>query len=361
MAMSQSLHELLSRINAAQPISQSLAKDAMLDLFAVTSDSQRSALLGVMLSIPHTILTEDVVAGYIDAISTFEGKNIIADKQRLNVPNGKLLVGLAGSGKKGAKTVNVTTPAMIVATAMGTYCAKAGSRSTSSLMGSVDLLEGLGIKVPVKFEQQEALFNETRFGFFPIEEAIAKFDEHYGNRFLAPHALSLALPAVVLPVKVDTMMYGYAAPNIHLSARTLLHLGYTNAFIVNNTHDLVHYVDEMLSTGMTNVVGVVDGVIGRTRSFHAGEFVGATNTHEEGQIPQKLTKEEQVEVLVGALKGELADSEIENALCITAGTIAYIARDVKSPQEGFERARELIRSGAVYEQLQKIITVSHNV
>jgi len=357
--MKPALHELLSRSNSGQPISQRLSKDAMCELLTIESDSQRSALMGVLLSVQQSVLTEDVVAGYIEAISVFEGRDIVGSKKKLSVPEGKRIVGLAGSGKKGVKTVNVTTPAMIVATAMGTYCAKAGSRSTSSLMGSVDLIEELGIKVPKTFDQQEALFSATRFGFFPIENTIAKFDEHYGNRFIAPHVLSLALPAVVLPVEVDTLMYGYAAPNIHLSARALLRLGYKNSFVVSNTDNLVHYIDEMLPTGMTNVVGVVDGVVGRTRSFDAAKFVGAVNVGGKGSIGQKPTKDEQVSLIKEALQGTLPDSEIENALCISAGTMAYIARDVKTPQEGFVKAQETIRSGAAWKHLQEIIEASH--
>lgn len=357
--MKLALHEILSRSNAGQPISQRLAKDAMYELLTTDSESQRSALLGVLLSVQHSVLTEDVVVGYIEAISLYEGRDIISNKKKLSVPDGKLLIGLAGSGKKGVKTVNITTPAMVIATAIGTYCAKAGSRSTSSLMGSVDFVEALGIKVLTTFEQQEKLFTKTGFGFFPIEETIVKFDEHYGNRFIAPHALSLALPAVVLPVEVDSLMYGYAAPNIHLSARALLKLGYKDSFIVSNTDNMIHYVDEMLPTGLTSVVGVVDGVIGRSRSFDAAKFVDAINAYEYGTLAQRMTTEEQVEVLTAVLKGEMPNSEIENALCITAGTIAYIAHDVDNPKVGFQKAQASVRSGEVWKHLQKIIKESH--
>ena len=238
---------------------------------------------------------------------------------------------------------------------MGTYCAKAGSRSTSSLMGSVDLLEALGVNLPTSFAAQEAIFNETRFGFFSIEDMIAKFDERYGNRFFAPHALSLALPAVVLPVEVDVLMYGYAAPNIHLSARSLKNIGYKNFFIVNNTHNLVHYVDEMLPTGMTNVVGAVNGVLGRTRSFNAGEFVGAISEDKTNTIAQCNDRDEQVAVIRRVLKGEMPNSMLENAICLNAGTIAYIAGDAPSPQEGFKRAQATIANGQADAQLQAII------
>ncbi|MFZ1301859.1 MAG: hypothetical protein WAQ27_04790 [Candidatus Microsaccharimonas sp.] len=352
------VHEMVCRINAGQPISRTLARDALLEVLHLDSDSQRSALLGVILAIPQTVLTEDVAAGYIDAISAFEGNDIVQNKKKLTVPKGKRIVGLAGSGKKGVKTVNITTPSMILATAMGTYCAKAGSRSTSSLMGSVDLLEQLGIKIPKTYAAQEAIFNTTRFGFFSIEDAIMKFDERYGNRFFAPHALSLVLPAVVLPVKVDVIMYGYAAPNIYLSARSLMNLGYKNLFIVNNTNDLIHYVDEMLPTGMTNIIGVVKGAIGRTRSFEAGKFVGLANDTTHDTIFQQTSREAQTEMIKKVLQGEMPDTMLENAICLNAATIAYIAGDAKNPQEGFEIARETIRSGKAFEQLEAIIKAS---
>lgn len=355
------VHEMICRINAGQPISRSLARDALVQVLRLESDSQRSALLGVLLAVPQLVLTEEVVAGYIEAVCQFEGKDLILNKKELKVPNGKRIVGLAGSGKKGVKTVNITTPAMILATAMGTYCAKAGSRSTSSLMGSVDLLEELGVTIPKSFAAQKAIFEATKFGFFSIEDTIEKFDERYGNRFFAPHALSLALPAVVLPVNVDILMYGYAAPNIYLCARSLMNLGYQNLFIVNNTSDLIHYVDEMLPMGMTNVVGVVNGVLGQTRSFDAGEFMKIAPEDGADTIFQQPRREQQVKLVTDTLKGSLPGSALENAVCLNAATIAYIAGDVASPEAGFARARQTIRSGQAAAQLQAIIAASWGV
>ena len=53
----------------------------MYELLTIESESQRSALLGVLLSVQHSVLTEDVVAGYIEAISLYEGRDIISNKK----------------------------------------------------------------------------------------------------------------------------------------------------------------------------------------------------------------------------------------------------------------------------------------
>lgn len=357
---SNAFYETLQRINVNHFVGRELARESLLHVLYTQDDSVRSASLGALLTGLNKVASEETVVGLIQAVGEFEGRDLMTNKYALRVEPGKKIVGLAGSGKKGMKTINISTPAMIIASSLGTYCVKAGSRSTSSLTGSTDLLEQLGFHVPTNIEQQIAIFHQTKFGFFPIEHAIQAFDKVYGGRFFAPHALSYALPAVVLPVEADVLFYGYAGPLVKLAASSLLRLGYGNVFVVNNTTDSIHYIDEMATVGTTSVVGAINGVMGTQKSFNAAEFMGITD-QTSPDILETATVTEQAAIIVDILNNKLPGSIAEHTICLNAGTLAYIAGDASHPQVGFTQAIESIRNGQAARHLHHIVMASQYV
>lgn len=93
-------------------------------------------------------------------------------------------------------------------------------------------------------------------GVFEIELMVPRFDAAYGGLFFAPHVLSLAFPALLLPVKTDHLLYGIAHPDVTLSMEVLRGYHDGDMLVVSSTPDNVRYIDEV---GIIGVRGLRRG------------------------------------------------------------------------------------------------------
>ena len=75
------------------------------------------------------------------------------------------LLDTCGTGGDGLATFNISTLAAIVAAACGARVAKHGNRAASSLCGSADVLEQLGVKVDLSPEGVARCIDEAGIGF----------------------------------------------------------------------------------------------------------------------------------------------------------------------------------------------------
>jgi len=75
------------------------------------------------------------------------------------------LLDTCGTGGDGLATFNISTPAAIVASACGARVAKHGNRAASSMCGSADVLEQLGVKIDLAPEGVARCIDEAGIGF----------------------------------------------------------------------------------------------------------------------------------------------------------------------------------------------------
>src|SRR5260221_13226152 len=76
------------------------------------------------------------------------------------------MVDTCGTGGDGAQTFNISTAAAIVAAAIGERVANHGNRAASSLVGSADVLEGLGVRIDLPFLEVGKAIREIGIGFW---------------------------------------------------------------------------------------------------------------------------------------------------------------------------------------------------
>lgn len=126
------------------------------------------------------------------------------------------LLDIVGTGGDGAHTINISTASVILAAAAGAKVCKFGNRSVSSLCGSADVLEALGISVDLTPEQVTECCEECNIAFmfapnhYPAMKNVAPVRKALGVRtvfnILGPMTNPAGAQRVVIGVFDDALM-----------------------------------------------------------------------------------------------------------------------------------------------------------
>jgi anthranilate phosphoribosyltransferase len=171
------------------------------------------------------------------------------------------MVDTCGTGGDGSNTFNISTAAAIVAAAAGARVAKHGNRAASSRSGSADVLEALGVRIDLPFEQCGRAIREIGIGFLFAQTA------HTATRHAAPARKQIGVRSVfnllgplTNPAGAQSQVLGvFSEDVIDLVAATLAELGVERAFVVHGAGGL----DEISLAGETMVAEVRDGAVRR--------------------------------------------------------------------------------------------------
>ncbi|MFF5230288.1 hypothetical protein [Dactylosporangium sp. NPDC000521] len=345
----------LHRLNSGQSMTYHEAATYMRMVLAIDDPRQRSAQLGVLLNgfmARHPTVEE--ATGVIDAALELDAHHP-ADRPAHPFA-GEHVIGVAGSGKKGIKTPNISTPAAIVAAAAGIKIAKCASAATSSVAGSADTLKNLGVRVTGDTARTLEVMAGCGLGLFEIEQMVPRFDAAYGGLFFAPHVLSLAFPALLLPIKTDTLLYGIAHPDVSLSLEVLRRYHTGDTLVVSSTPDNLRWIDEVGIIGETSIVGVRGGERGRTLRLTLSDVLGV-GPYELGDIAPGVTAADQARIVVDILTGR-APRGLIDLVAVNAATLIFLGTAQRTVPQAFTLARDLLASGAALAKLHELIKFS---
>jgi len=345
----------LHRVNAGQNLTYEEAHNYMWMVLAIEDDRQRSAQLGVLLNgLMAKHPTAEEATGVIDAALELDVHRL-ADRPA-HPFTGEPVIGMAGSGKKGVKTPNISTPAAVVAAAAGIKVAKCASAATSSVAGSADTLKTLGVKISGDRDRVLDVMAACNLGVFEIEQMVPRFDAAYGGLFFAPHVLSLAFPALLLPIKVDNLLYGLAHPDVTLSLEILRRYHRGDMLVVASTPDNIRWIDEVGIIGETCMVGVRGGERGHLRRVALGEVLGV-GPHSLTDLASGQTAADQARIVVDVLAGK-APRALIDLVAVNAATLIYLGTTQRTVPEAFALAREVLSSGAALSLLRDLARLS---
>ncbi len=354
MRLKNPIHEIIYRLNVQEKLDLDLLYDAMIELLEMEESPVRNVQLGCLLTgvMARNPSVEEIVT-LLKAAFSKDGSPNNEDKYKIELPNNASLISVVGSGKKGIKTVNISTASSIVASSIGCYVAKPGSSSVSSLTGSSDLLEEVGVNVYLPLEEMVQVLKNTHFGIFKIEKYLKNFGSLYNNKFFTPHVLSYGLAALANPVKTDKLLYGFTHYDVEKSLDVLLNFGFKNVLVVSSTPDGIHYIDEIGVYGENRIIGARNGSKGKLKVFQPVLELHLPKYNAE-DIKEGSNVYENVKYVVDVLRGK-GKQALEDIIAINVSSILYLDGKVEGLKEGYIVAKKEIKSGRPYEKLLEII------
>ncbi|HOV88792.1 MAG TPA: hypothetical protein PLB74_01885 [Candidatus Paceibacterota bacterium] len=330
---------------------EEIAFNAFREALLIKNSEKRATFMGILLNecMAKKPTVEEVVSFIKAAFSldNFCPENL--NKLKLK----KKVIGVGGSGKKGFKTANISSPAAIVASSFGINVAKICSRSVSSLTGSADFIEMLGANINIDARDMISVLEKTGLGFFKIENQIPKFDLRYGGKFYAPNVLSFGLAGMILPFMPDSLLYGLSHPNIELSAKVFQRFGYKNVMVVTNTDDGVHFLDELGIFGTTSIIGIRNGNLGKMVSFDSSDILRLPKYTRDSIKPGK-SKVDNIKLSVQVLCGK-GKPAMEDIVCINAGTLLYLAGEASNLKQAYTACKRATKKKQPIEKLKEFI------
>lgn len=171
-------------------------------------------------------------------------------------------VDIVGTGGDGSGSLNLSTGAALLAAAAGVPVIKHGNRSISSQSGSADVLESLGLSIPLDPGPAGDLFDRTGFTFLfapayhPAMKSIAPIRRSLGLRTIFNIAGPLANPATP-PFHV---IGAFSLPMAEIMAETLAGMPIERAFVIHGESGW----DEPTPIGPYYLFDVVPGEVRRS-------------------------------------------------------------------------------------------------
>ena len=259
------------------------------------------------------------------------------------------LLDTCGTGGDGLATFNISTLAAIVAAACGARVAKHGNRAASSLCGSADVLEQLGVKIDLAPEGVARCIDEAGIGFLfaPIFHPSFRF-AGVPRRELGVRSVFNILGPLCNPAGAKYQALGVADATLAAKmADVLARLGVERAIVFHAGDGM----DE-LSTSSPSLVIEIDGGRKEYQLDPADVGLKPADPHAvRGGGPEENARIAR-EVLAGA------DGPRRDVVLLNAAAALRASGRAKDWRDGIGAAAEAIDSGRAAEVLQNWARIS---
>ncbi len=258
---------------------------------------------------------------------------------------------IVGTGGDNAGSFNISTTAALVAAAGGMKVAKHGNRAASSLCGTADCLEALGVNIQQEPEKCVELLEKVGMCFFFAQKyhssmkSVGDIRKELGFR-----TVFNILGPLTNPATPSMQLLGvYDEYLVEPLAQVLVNLGVKRGMVVYGMDKL----DEISLSAPTKVCEIKDGWF-KTYMIEPENFGFKKCTKDElkGGTPA-----ENAEITKNILKGEKGPKR--DAVLMNAGAALYIGGKAETMADGIKLAAELIDNGSALKTLEKFVTVSN--
>jgi anthranilate phosphoribosyltransferase len=338
---------LITRVIQRENLTREQSREVFFTILGnQTTDMQQGAFLAALTAKGET---EEEVAGAWEAIYDLDTTKVKIDEEVRLVEN-------SGTGMDTFKTFNISTAASIIAAAGGIPLARHGARAITSMIGTVDMAEALGVDVECSADVVMnsikkcglGLFNGMSPNIHPKALGRILSQIYFGSTLNI--AASLANPA--LPrIGVRGV---YSRNMIIPVAKVMKEIGYKSAIVLNGSIDGSELsMDEASVCGSTHCAKISEnGEISQFEIDPKALGLGVKDCND--LAPEKEIKKEAKRFV--SLIGNREKGPRKNATLLNAGLIYFAAGKAASIDQGIEKAARALEKGAAFETLEKWVS-----
>jgi len=326
--MSKEYSALLDTILNREDLAESQAYDLMHEL---AEGGLPAALAGALLAgLRAKGETADEIRGFATAMRELA--------VHPKIPEGAPTVDTVGTGGDGSGSLNLSTGTGLLAAACGSRVVKHGNRSVSSRSGSADMLESLGVPLPLHEQQAVDCLEATSFTFLfapayhPAMKAVVPI-----RGALSVRTVFNVLGPLTNPAAPPFQLIGaYSKDAARLMAETLSGMPLERAFVVHGEPGW----DEATPAGEFWLYDVTPGNV--SESKRSPEDYGLARCQaqqlEGGDAEHNAT--ELVRVFTGDDRGAHRD-----ALLMGTSLVLEVQGEAKNAKDGVAQAAAAIDDG----------------
>lgn len=265
----------------------------------------------------------------------------------------EMLVDTCGTGGDATGTFNISTATAFVVAGAGIRVAKHGNRSVSSLCGSADVVEALGVRIDLTPDEVARCIDEVGIGFLyaPIlHEAMRHVV--LARREMKIRTVFNLLGPLCNPAGATAQVLGvYNEDLTEIMAQVLCELGTERAFVVHGCDGL----DEITISGESKISEVKNGEV-RTYYVTPEDFGIRRAPISAIQGGDARRNAEIIREILSDGGGTRKDVVLLNA---AAGLV--VGGKASTLREGIELAGESIRSGRALSCLERLAALSQKL
>ncbi|RLB92790.1 MAG: anthranilate phosphoribosyltransferase [Deltaproteobacteria bacterium] len=334
---------LITRLINKENLTRKEARQAFITVLNnETNDMQQGAFLAALSAKGETAME---VAGSWEAIYDL-------DTTKVSMDPGVNLVENSGTGMDTFKTYNISTAASIIAAAGNIPMARHGARAITSLCGTVDMAEALGVDVECTADLVTKSIKTSGIGLFNgmsphiHPKALGRILSQIFFGSTLNIAASLANPALPA-IGVRGV---YAKGMILPVAKVMKEIGYKSAIVLHGCiEDSPLGMDEASICGITHCARVsgddtiAEFTIDPKKLGLATKDTRALSPESELSLESKR---------FAALMNNQESGPRKDAALLNAGLIFLAADKVTTLEQGIERAAGLLEKGTAFATLE---------
>jgi anthranilate phosphoribosyltransferase len=255
-----------------------------------------------------------------------------------------------GTGGDRSGTFNISTAAAFVVAGAGVHVAKHGNRSATSLCGSADVMEALGVNIQMPVEVLRGAIKDLGLGFLFAQRF------HRSMKHVMPARTQLKVRTVfnligplANPALPRFQVVGVSSPGVmDLVAQALVGLQVSRALVVHSEDGL----DEVSISRPTRVIEVREGDI-------RGMVIGPDSF---GVVPADIETlrggdaQTNAAIVESILRGERGPRR--DIVLMNAAAALMVSGSASSLAEGFRQAADSIDRGMAFGTLQGLREIS---